>query len=282
MMIIDFHTHIFPDKIAARTLKTLSGKSKTLPYTDGTAEGLAASMLRAGVDYSINMPVMTTVDQVEKVNTSMIENRESYLKQGIITFGGMHPDYPDYQKELRRLKENGIAGIKIHPAYQSTDIDDIRMMRIIDAASAEGLIILTHAGIDVGIPGRNYCSTEQILHVMDTVHPPKLVLAHMGGWAGWDEVRRDLAGAPLWYDTAFSIGPITPAPDAAEPPVREENLSPEDCESLIRALGTDRVLFGTDSPWADQSSYVSFIEKMGFSDAEKAQIFSGNTRKLFE
>ena len=43
-----------------------------------------------------------------------------------------------------------MLGIKIHPAYQNTDIDDIKMMRIIDFASEQGLIILTHAGIDIG------------------------------------------------------------------------------------------------------------------------------------
>ncbi len=40
---IDFHTHIFPDKIAGKTLEFLSGRCKTVPFTDGTAEGLRAS-----------------------------------------------------------------------------------------------------------------------------------------------------------------------------------------------------------------------------------------------
>lgn len=36
-MIIDFHTHIFPDKIAARTIFLLKEQAHNIPaYTNGT------------------------------------------------------------------------------------------------------------------------------------------------------------------------------------------------------------------------------------------------------
>ena len=60
------------------------------------------------------------------------------------------------------------------------------MLRIIDCATEEGLIILTHAGMDIGIYDRNYCSVAHILHVIDEVHPEKFVLRPYGqlGTAG--------------------------------------------------------------------------------------------------
>lgn len=75
----------------------------------------------------------------------------------------MHPDYADYKSELLRLKENGIPGIKLHPAYQHTNLTDLKMMHIIDYASQLGLIILIHAGIDIGIYDHNYADVEQFL-----------------------------------------------------------------------------------------------------------------------
>ena len=51
-MIIDFHTHMFPDKIAKGTLDFLESVCKTHPYTDGTSEGLKASTEEAGIDIS--------------------------------------------------------------------------------------------------------------------------------------------------------------------------------------------------------------------------------------
>ena len=40
-MIIDFHNHTYPDKIVAETVEKLSSISNTVPYTNGTAEGLS-------------------------------------------------------------------------------------------------------------------------------------------------------------------------------------------------------------------------------------------------
>ena len=88
-MIIDFHTHTFPAKISKSVLARLSRLSHTKYFTDGSAAGLIASMKEASVDYSVNLPVMTTADQVEKVNGALIADRESLKEQGILTFGGM-------------------------------------------------------------------------------------------------------------------------------------------------------------------------------------------------
>ena len=279
-MIIDFHTHTFPEKNSAKVVQKLGNLSHTLPFTDGSVRELLASMKEARVDYSVNLPVMTTVDQVEKVNNSLIQQREELFAQGIITFGGMHPDYDNYKEELSRLKRSGILGIKLHPAYQNVDLDDMRMMRIIDYASELGLIVLTHAGIDIGINDHNYCSVSHILKVIDQVHPPKFVLAHMGNWGCWKDVEQDLAGAPVWLDTAFGVGAITADPNQDEKPYLEENLSDEDFVRICRKHGVDRILFATDSPWQAQKDYIDRVRRTGLKQQELELVFSENARKL--
>lgn len=279
-MIIDFHTHTFPDRIAAKTVRNLAGVSHTMPFTDGSVRSLLSSMREADVDYSVNLPVMTSAAQVGKVNHALMEQREVLFAQGIITFGGMHPDYENYKQELNFLKQRGCFGIKIHPAYQNTDLDDVRMMRMIDCASDLGLIVVTHAGIDIGIYDRNYCSVKHILHVIDQIHPPKLVLAHMGNWGCWEDVERDLAGAPVWFDTAFAIGPITSNPEQTQEPYLKENLSDEDFVRICHKHGTNRILFATDSPWQNQKDYIERIRHTGLSPAEQEQILWKNAKEL--
>ena len=279
-MIIDFHTHTFPAKNSEKVIQKLGSLSHTLPFTDGSVQGLLTSMNKAGVDYSVNVPVMTTADQVEKVNGTLIRQREELFAQGIITFGGMHPDYDDYKEELRRLKQSGILGVKLHPAYQNVDLDDIRMIRIIDYASELGLIVLTHAGIDIGINDHNYCSVSHILKVIDQVHPPKFVLAHMGNWGCWEEVEKDLAGAPVWLDTAFAVGPITADPKQDERPYLEENLSDGEFVRICRKHGVNRILFGTDCPWQDQKDYIGRVRRTGLNEEELELVFSQNARNL--
>ena len=279
-MIIDFHTHTFPDSICEKTIQKLSMLSATRAFTNGSLTGLLESMKAAGIDYSVTLPVMTNPGQVEKVNASLMEQREELFARGIICFGGMHPDYPEPAKELKRLKEAGILGIKLHPAYQNVDFDDIRMLRIMDAASELGLVIITHAGIDIGISNHNYASTAHILRVLKEVAPKKLVLAHYGNWACWDDVERDLAGADVYFDTAFAIGPITPNPAAGHAPLRSENLDAEQFLRIARKHGTDKILFATDSPWEDQKNYLERIHAIPLTETEKKQILGENAKNL--
>lgn len=279
-MIIDFHTHTFPAKIAGKVLGKLQKMSRSMPYTDGTDAGLQTSMKKACIDYSVTLPVMTNVEQVEKLNSLAIASLEQMSDTGLIPFGGMHPEYKNYKEELKRLKDAGIKGFKIHPAYQGVDFDDPRFMQIMDTASELGLIILTHAGLDIGIPHHNYTSVEQILHVMKDVQPEKLVLAHMGGWDNWKQVKSDLAGAPLWMDTAFTLGLIEPAPGTERAP--EESMMMEDTEfiDLCRVHGTERILFATDCPWSDQKTYVDRFLKMDLTDTEQTAIMGKNAQEL--
>ncbi len=279
-MVIDFHTHTFPAKISKSTLEKLALASHTKYFTDGSEEGLLASMKEAGVSYSVSLPVMTSPAQVEKINRSVMERREELQSQGIIAFGGMHPDYGDFRGELRALKEHGIPGIKIHPAYQGTDLDDIRMERIIGCASELGMIVLAHAGIDIGITDHNYASVRHVLNVLRDVRPERLVLAHMGNWGCWDDVERDLAGAPVWLDTAFSIGPVTADESQDEKPFLSQNLTERDFVRIARKHGTGRILFATDSPWESQDDYVSRVRALPLDEAEKKRIFSENAENL--
>lgn len=281
-MIIDFHTHTFPDNIAGQVIHKLSLDSCTLPFSDGTLNGLLHSMQTAGVNYSVTLPVMTNTAQVEKINSSIITNKDALFAQGIVAFGGLHPDFEKYKEELKKLHDAGIKGIKLHPAYQNVDLDDIRMLRIIDAASELGLIVLIHAGMDIGIYDHNYSSVSHILKVIDEIHPTKFVLAHMGNWGCWEEVESDLAGAPVYMDTAFAIGAITPAPYAKKAPLLSENLTKDAFVRIVKKHGADKILFATDSPWEDQADYIRRIQEMPLTPDAKANILGVNAAKLLQ
>ena len=281
-MIIDFHTHCFPESISVRTMETLSQKGHIRYYTEATSDALAWNMKQSDVDYSVNLPVMTKPEQVPKVNDRMIRQKEELFQNGIITFGGLHPAYEDYRSEIRKLKDAGIKGIKLHPAYQGIHINDIAYKRIIGAISEAGLITLVHSGLDVGFMGQNFASVPELLEVVNEVRPEKFVLAHMGGWQGWDDVERDLAGAPVWLDTAFSLGPIEPRPGEESLMPLKENLNEERFVRLARKHGIDKVLFATDSPWARQREYIDFVKQSSLTTVEKDHIFSGNALSLLE
>ena len=283
-MIIDSHTHIFPDNVCARIVDGMSRDGGIVHYTNASAAELSASMKAAGIDYSIDLPVATRVDQVEKINSRMISLKDELLSQGIIPFGCIHPDYENYKAEIARLRDAGIAGIKLRPPYQGVDLNDIRYKRLIGAISDSGMITLFHAGWDVYDSHHNYATVDMILELIKDVAPERLVAAHMGGWISWTEVAGRLLGAPLWIDTSCSLGDMKLRQDIPHDQaiMFSQGLTQEQFNYMVHAHGADRVLFGSDCPWQDQSDYVRKIKNSGLSQEEIEKILSGNAVSLLK
>lgn len=275
-MIIDFHTHTFPDKIAGMAIEKLKSASHTKPFTSGTENELLKSMASCGIDRSVVLPVATNPDKIPHINDiSAQKNGDGKL----IYFAAMHPDFENAKEEMRRIKEMGIKGIKLHPVYQDIDFDDIRTLRILEYAEENGLITVTHSGLDVGFPGVTRCTPKMIKNAVTAIHPKRLVLAHMGGWKQWENSADMLSGYGLFIDTAFSIGKM----EQETPYYSDEELRLLDFEEaaeIIDAFGEDNVLFGTDSPWSDQKSSVLDILHLPINDDVKAKVLYKNAVKL--
>lgn len=267
-MIIDFHTHIFPDKIAERTLEKLSGIAHLTPTMNGTIDGILDSMEKSGVDVSVILPIVTNTRQFDSIFRFAVHINETCSQKNgprLISFGSVHPDADDYKEQLRMIHREGFAGIKLHPTYQNTFFDDIRYLRIIDAASELGLSILVHAGEDALTPGQVYCSPDMILKVLDETAPPRLIAAHMGSNENYEEAEAKLCGRKLYLDTSYSI----------------MHMPREQFVRMVHIHGADKVLFGTDAPWTSQKECVEALEDMsGLSEKEKQQILCENAAVL--
>ncbi len=279
-MIVDIHTHTFPDKIAASAVEKLRLMSHTMSFAPGTVDGLRASMLAAGVDRSVILPVATSARQVVHINDASARINDGADDTGICSFGCMHPDFPDWKAELARAASLGLKGIKLHPVYQGVDFDDIRYLRILDRAAEVGLVVLTHAGRDVGFPGRVNCSPEMILRAVRQVGPVRLVLAHMGGWREWDRVEELLADTQVYLDTSYSLGRIVPLGDGYYGPHDLDMLGEEQFLHMVRLFGPKRILFGTDSPWSSQADSLKQLRALPLAPEELSDILGGNALRL--
>lgn len=280
-MIIDFHTHTFPEKIAAAAIDRLQAASHTRPFTDGTVGQLAASMKKAGIDASLVLPVATNPRQVEKVNDASIRMNDQARDTGIFSFGCMHPDCENPRTELTRIARAGIRGIKLHPIYQGVDFDDPRFLRILACCGEMGLMVLIHAGLDVGFPGVVHASPAMIRNALRAVGPVTLILAHMGGWRCWQEAADTLAGQGVYIDTSFSLGRMVPNGDGYyQTEESVQLLSEENFVRQVRAFGVDHTLFGTDCPWGDQAACVQQFRALPLTEEEQCAILGGNARRL--
>ena len=266
-MIIDFHTHIFPDKIAKRTIDALASNANATPYTDGTAEGLIAHMKTAGADICVNLPVLTKPDQFDSVLEFAKITNEKYSKstQRIISFAGMHPYCDDIKGKMKRIKDAGIKGVKIHPDYQGTFIDDDGYIEILNTAKENDLIVVTHAGVDDGFLDQPVkCPPELCAKVLKKVDHKKIVLGHYGGHKQWENVLEFLVDFDVYFDTAFTFYKI------------EEELF----KKILYAHGEDRVLFATDCPWSDIKKDKETFLSYGLSKKTEDKILFKNALKL--
>lgn len=264
-MIVDFHTHTFPDKIAAQTISFLAEKGNTKPYREGTLSSLKESMQRNGVDYSVVLPVATAPKQVESINRLGFEENG---KDGIIFAGAIHPDCENVEEILDSVKSHGLFGIKIHPDYQGVYFDDERYVRIMRETAKRDLITVTHAGIDVGYPNDVHCTPDMVLNVLEKLKgliDNKLVLAHMGGCDLPNEVLEKIVGKPVYLDTSYVL-----------------DRYPEKCREIIEKHGSDKILFATDSPWSDQKKFIDILNSFEFSKDEKDMMFYRNAEKLLK
>lgn len=261
MLVIDTHTHVFPDAIAHETVKKMAENAGIPLYTDGTLTGLVRQMDNCGVHYSAIMPVATKPEQVESINNWVRDNKNDR----IIPFGAMHPDFADPGSELERIHKLGFRGIKLHPDYQVFYPTEERMEIIYNTCTKLGLIILYHCGDDIGHPRPGH-SLPRLMNTVINNHPDQVfIFAHMGGFDMWDQTERYLIGKKVYLDTSYAYAYMTG----------------KRFTSLIRKHGPDRILLGSDSPWGNIGDEVRNILGLELSDNEKEKIIGLNAAALY-
>lgn len=261
-MIIDFHTHIFPDTLAQRAIQELSQRAKIPPYVDGTADGLRASMQQAGVNYSVLMPIATKPAQAHSINVWAHDINTRY--PDLISFGTLHPLMEGWDEEVRWLAEHKFHGVKFHPDYQQFFVDEARLLPLYRALADAGLMVLFHAGIDIGLPPPVGCTPDRLAKVLDAMPNLTIVAAHMGGYQQWDAVEEFLVGRALYLDTCYAY------PD----------LPAERMAAMIQHHGAHHILFGTDSPWREQAAEIETIRQLPLKDEEITAILGENAHRL--
>ena len=272
-MLIDFHTHIFPEKIAGRTIEALIKGIKTvqgedyenrdgspLAFRPATLDGLLASMEKSRVDMSVCLPIATRPSQTESINRFA----ETVRNEKTLSFGTLYPTDPDRDRIIDDLAARGFRGIKLHPQFQQTFADSPEIISIVRRCAGLGLLVVFHAGMDIGLPPPVYASPERIRRLADRTGGENIICAHLGGWQMWDEVEKRLVGTPVMLDTAF---------------VRLF-ISSEQAKRIIRTHGARKILFGSDSPWEDPADTLKFLLSLGLTDEELMLITRKNAERL--
>lgn len=258
MKIIDFHTHIYPDKIADRATVAIGNFYNLQMERVGSLQTLLENSEKAGIDRCVVHSVATSPRQVETINDFIKAEVDAHPDR-LSGFGTLHQDYEDKIGEAQRIMDMGLKGIKLHPDTQMFNVDDERMLPLYDFVQGK-LPVLLHCGdyrYDFSHPRR----VARICRMF-----PKLTVigAHFGGWSVWEEAYEYLKDTNCMLDTSSSSA-LT---------------GPELFEKLIHAYGADRLLFGTDFPMWDSVEELKRFMNVRLTNEEREKILFRNAENL--
>jgi predicted TIM-barrel fold metal-dependent hydrolase len=260
---IDSHTHIYPDKIAAKVAATVKD---VFPLAgDFTLKDLKAYMKRCEIEAVVTFCVAERPEVVVAANNFLIEINDD---QTIFSLGTILPNMKDPVGEVKRIKEKGIKGIKFHSVFQPIRGGDENLFPIYDAMAKAGMIAYFHVGKDPIHPSHSPgTGPEDVAHLKERFPTLKIVAAHFGGLFMLDEARKWIIGKDIYIDTCW--GPNI------------QSLKPDLVIDLIRQHGVEKVLFATDYPsTTDPVPQINWWKDLPLSEKEKQSIFRENARRL--
>ncbi|KAB1645122.1 amidohydrolase family protein [Gulosibacter chungangensis] len=258
-MIIDAHTHVWPDKIAEKAL-TANPVPGLEARGDGTVHGLDTSMEHTGVHLSCCLAIANEGRHVHKVN----EFVSGLASESRYPVGTVHVDL-SVEENLESLRRNNIKSVKLHPLFQRYGLDDKRLWDILDAFG-EDISVITHVGAG-GDEYTNSLSSPAMIGAIAKQFPKlRLMACHFGGYKLFDDAEEMLAGADIVLETSW--------------PPSLALLRPERVRALIKKHGAERVVFGSDWPMTDPLEEIQAIEMLGLSDDEVKQVLGGTLARV--
>lgn len=266
MKLIDFHTHLFPNKLLDALWRWFETHAWAIEYKK-YVEDLVPFLKKQGVDRCVHLHYPHKVGMTDALNHWAHELEKKY-SDFVIPFGSLHPDDEYPEKILRQcFEEYKFKGLKIHCHVQKVAPEDPRMIPIYELCDAYRKIMLIHCGTgphfkDKPVNGYGYdvTSVSGVKHfekIIGKYPNMTFVVPHLG-YEEVDEFFALLKDYPnLYLDTTMAIANFLPGV------VKPEQI----------VTHADRLIFGTDFPnipyeWSREKNNLLEM-KIGKENEEK-------------
>ncbi len=230
-----------------------------LPYIDG--DGLVGTMDRCGIDHCI-VSTWSGITHGDEDSNDITLRAVRRHKGRLLGYGCINPRYPEQvQSEMKRVLNSGaMVGFKPYPPRQQVPLTDIRQRPMLEWSDRTGAPVLCHGGF---APAGSV-TPDQLDWLADLYPGAKFVLAHTG--SAWPlaealvPVARKYGNiyAEITY-TAILYGLV---------------------EYLVREMGRDRVLFGTDCVMRDAAPQLGWAAWARIPLQDKRMVLGGNTADM--
>ncbi|MBC8291101.1 MAG: amidohydrolase family protein [Planctomycetes bacterium] len=246
-------------------------KSGAPPFLNEWVSGDAATVVeratKAGVRLTVVSPLSGLLPRGQadavagNVEADEIVRNTPQLRQWVI----VDPEQPEtFSQAEQLLAEPHCVGIKIHPEEHQYEIRK-HGDRLFELAARHDAVVLAHTGDPFSWPADFLPFANEYSNV-------RLILAHLGngGGAAGDptlQVRAIQAGRHdnLFVDTSSA-----------------RSILPGLVEWAVGEIGSERILFGTDTPLYTTAMQRVRIDSADISDEQKADILFRNAERLLD
>ena len=251
-MIVDADVHISPTPQGGNSI--------------GVDE-LLRRMDRAGIDKAVTWLQPPYVrDEIDQGNAYVARAMRDHADR-ILGFGWADPNLgvPKAIADARRaIEEHGCYGVKLNGAQNGYPIDDPQLaLPVIEAVARSGAVLALHVGADA----YDHTHPSRVATIARAYPDLRILVVHMGGAAFHDLSAPAIAVAHEYRNLTLVGSAVRSIPILR----------------AIRALGADRVCFGSDTPFelmhVELAKYRALLEGE-LPVAEQGHVLGGNIARL--
>ena len=251
MKFIDFHTHIYPEAIAAKAAdsvrKFYDGCGN--PTIFGTTKMLLERGLMSGTSQFVVLPVALRPENTRHINDFILQAVATEPR--FIGFGTIHAATENLMDEVEYICQKGLRGIKMHPDSQVFDIDDPRLLPVYEHIQGKLPVIL-----HMGDRRYDYSHPKRLRRVLEMFPNLQVIAAHFGAYQIHEQAYEQLKDKDCFFDVSSSLM------------FMDEGVA----ENYINQYGAERFVYGSDFPMWDPVEEMQRFLQLKLTDDQFEQI----------
>lgn len=275
--IFDAHGHAFKNVPGFQTIVNaytgLIGQNFEI-YGSGSVDEAKQNMAKSGIGRRVIKNVARSASGVVKANDFAIETQTGYGERGLIATGAIHVEFSRNEEEIDKLAAAGVRGITLNSSWQGFAVNDPRLKTAYQEIARREMFVILHTGRDpLGTGPVTW--PEQVLGLKEMVPELTVTAAHCGAilqvpfgqQQQWATEYKTIPG--LLLDLAFILEHAY-----------LNNISADRLLELFNMIGFDKIVYGSDFPWADPGRQLAIWENLLPAEAWPKVAYENAEREL--
>ncbi len=205
-------------------------------------------------------------------------------EKNLVGFGTVDFDKNDLKGQVKKIKDLGLYGIKIHPAAQEVKIDSPQLFEVYEEAEKQGLFISFHTGLH----WHRISDYQMLLFDEVAYNFPKLrfSMEHIGGYSFFKEallIMNNNSRGEIDNTFAGWTSISMETDEMGNERAGAWSITDDQLCTLIHQAGHERSIFGLDFPYKNieyTKNAIERIKNLPITEEAKRGILGENLRKV--